>query len=221
MSVPRLRLLGAAAIFVVLAACSGSAEPEQGGADKSATPSASASESPAAPTYKVKSKDELEDLLLGIDDLPAGWSQDPPTDEGNKYFCDYDPPAEEKFRASRDFTKGGGVSAELARVAIRQFESVEDAKASWDALVKALKTCKSEVYEGSELTYTPMSAPKVGDASAGVKIETDGTTLLQNFVLVGPVMISAGGGGLASADADLAIELAEAQVARYSQGAKQ
>lgn len=171
--------------------------------------------------YEVKTKDELEHLLLGIDDLPAGWSQDPPTAEGNKYFCDYDPPAEEKFRASRDFTKGGGVSAELARVAIRQFDSVEDAKASWDALVKALKTCKSEVYEGSELTYTPMSAPKVGDESAGVKIETDGATLLQNFVLVGPVMISAGGGGLASADADLAIELAEAQVARYSQGAKQ
>lgn len=221
MSLSRLRLLGVAAIFVTLAACSGGGESEQGGADEPAPPTASASESPAAPTYEVKTKDALEDLLLGIDDLPAGWSQDPATEEGNKYFCDYDPPAEEKFRASRDFTKGGGVSAEVARVAIRQFESVEDAKASWDALVKALKTCKSEVYEGSELTYTPLSAPKVGDASAGVKIESDGATLLQNFVLVGPVMISAGGGGLVTADADLAIELAESQVARYSQGAKQ
>jgi hypothetical protein len=45
-------------------------------------------------------------------------------------------------------------------------------------------------------------APKVGDASIGVRITSDGTTILQNFALVGPTLISAGVGGLIDVNAD-------------------
>lgn len=126
-----------------------------------------------------------------------------------------EPPTEEKLRVRRDFTKGGGMSAELVSITLRQFKSVEDASAAWNAMTETLKTCKSEVYEGTELTYSPMSAPKLGDASIGLKVDAGGMTLLQNFVLVGPVMISGGGGGLMNADADTIANLLKVQVERY------
>lgn len=174
------------------------------------------SPTPEAPAYEILTQAALKEALLEVDQLPAGYSQDPPNeDDGNKNFCDYKPPTEEKFRVRRDFTKGGGMSAELISITLRQFKSVGEASAAWNAMIETLKTCKSEVYEGTKLTYSPMSAPKLGDASIGLKLDADGMTLLQNFVLVGPVMISGGGGGLMNADADTIANLLETQVERY------
>lgn len=174
---------------------------------------------PPAPAYQVLTPASLEKALVQIDQLPPGYSQDPPSDDGgNKYFCDYKPPAEEMFRVRRDFTKGGGMSAELLSITIRQFKSEEEARAAWTAMTKTLKTCKTEVYEGTRLTYSLMSAPKLGDASTGLKMDADGTTLLQNFVLVGPAMISVGG-GLINADADTMAKLLKTQVERYGDAA--
>ena len=42
---------------------------------------------------------------------------------------------------------------------------------AFDALTSALASCTGETYKGTKLTYAPMSAPKVGDASVGVKIK--------------------------------------------------
>lgn len=174
------------------------------------------SPTPEAPAYQILTQAALKKALLEVDQLPPGYSQDPPDkDGGNKTFCDYKPPTEEKFRVRRDFTKGGGVSAELISITLRQFKSVEEASAAWNAMTKTLKTCKSEVYEGTKLTYSPMSAPKLGDASTGLKMDANGVTVLQNFVLVGPVLISGGGGGLMNADADTIANLLETQVERY------
>jgi hypothetical protein len=182
----------------------------------SATPT-----TPAAPTYRLLSKRQLESTLLAVRDLPPGYSQDPPsTDSGNKNFCDYKAPAQERLRVRRDFTKGGGMSAELASISLRQFASVPDAKAAWRALTKALRTCHSEVYEGTRLAYSEMSAPRLGDDSVGVKIDADGTALLQNFVLAGPTVISAGGGGLTNADADAISKMLKTQVHRYVSAAR-
>ena len=175
-----------------------------------------ASPTPEASAYEILTQAALEEALLAVDQLPPGYSQDPPNKVGgNRHFCDYTPPTEEKFRVRRDFTKGGGLSAELISITLRQFKSVEEASAAWNAMTETLKTCKGEVHEGTKLTYSPMSAPKLGDASTGVKVDADGVTLLQNFVLVGPVMISAGGGGLMNADADTIANLLETQVERY------
>jgi hypothetical protein len=82
-------------------------------------------------------------------------------------------------------------------------------------MVKTLKTCRGEMSDGTKLTYSPMSAPEIGDGSQGVKIEADGLTLLQNGVLVGPAMGSVGGGGVMNADADAIARLLRAQVERY------
>lgn len=184
------------------------------GATSATTPTASPT--PEAPSYEILTQAALEEALLEVDQLPPGYSQDPPNaDGGNKTFCDYKPPTEEKFRVSRDFTKGGGMSAELLSITLRQFKSVEQASAAWNAMNETLKTCKSEVSEGTKFTYSPMSAPKLGDASTGLKMDVDGMTVLQNFVLVGPVMISGGGGGLMNADADTIAKLLETQVERY------
>lgn len=175
-----------------------------------------ASPTPEAPAYEILTQAALEEALLEVDQLPPGYSQDPPNeDDGNKTFCDYKPPTEEKFRVRRDFAKGGGLSAELISITLRQFKSVEEASAAWNAMTETLKTCKSEVYEGTKLLYSPMSAPKLGDASTGLKIDADGVTLVQNYVLVGPVIISGGGGGLMNADADTIANLLETQVERY------
>ena len=204
------------ALLVVLASCSSADEgPSESDPGASAAPQATV---PVA-SYALLSESELEGTLLELDGLPPGYSQDPPTESGNKYFCDYDPPTEERYRVRRDFTKGGGLSAEVVSLTIRQFESVEDAEASWDALVEVTRTCDSEVFEGSTLNYSPLSALDLGDASVGVKIDSDGVTILQNFVRVGPSIVSGGGGGLVAVDADTIADLLAKQVDRYTAAA--
>lgn len=209
-------------LSLALVAC-GSETKEPAEKDVSGSASASAPATvatSAAPQIEPLSKRELKSVLLTIDDLPPGYSQDPPSkDEGNKYFCDYKPPVEEKARFRRDFTKAGGMSAEVLSLTIRQFESAEDARASWDVMVSTLKTCKSEVYDGSTLHYSRMSAPEMGDASAGVKIEADGVTIVQTFVLVGPALVSGGSGGLMDVDVDAATAALQKQVDRYESAA--
>jgi len=66
-----------------------------------------------------------------------------------------------------------------------------------------------------------MSAPMVGDASVGVKVNADGTDLLQTFALVGPTLVNTGGGGLMNASADDVNSLLEAQVDAYKLAAAQ
>jgi hypothetical protein len=111
------------------------------------------------------------------------------------------------------------MSAELASVSLRQFNSPEDASKAFNALTNAVNTCPGETIDGTEAKYTPMSAPKVGYASVGVRIEGDNFTVLQNFVLVGPTIISAGGGGLVNINSDQVTQLVEAQVEKYETAA--
>lgn len=167
------------------------------------------------PAYGLLSKGRLDAAPLTIEDLPVGYSQDPPSEQTTKTFCDYRQPFTEKVTVSRDFTKGGGASSEILRVGLRQYASADEARAAFDALTGALSTCKGETYDGTRLVYAAMSAPEVGDGSVGVRITADGYTLLQNFALVGPTLVSTGGGGLMDADADEVASLLEAQVERY------
>ena len=104
------------------------------------------------------------------------------------------------------------MSAELISITLRQFKSVEEASAAWNAMTETLNTYKGELHEGTKFTYSPMSAPKLGDASTGLQVDAHGVTLLQNFVLVGPDMISGGGGGLMNAADDTIAKLLETQL---------
>jgi hypothetical protein len=186
-------------------------------------PTTSPVESPTAipnPEYSVVSESDLEAALLTIQDMPVGYSQMPPSETSTKTFCDYKPPFTEQVHVRHDFIKGGGMSAELLVVRLRQYESADQARASFDALTQALSTCHTETIENQTLEYAAMSAPEVGEESVGLRATVDGgMALLQNFALVGPTIVTTGGGGLMQADADEIARLLEAQVDTYAAAA--
>ena len=207
-----------------LAACGGQSEPN---ASESLTTEATlpattstATAPSAVPEFQILGRAAVKRVLLNVDDLPPGYSQEPSDPSDGKTFCDYKEPAKERVYVRRDFIKGGGLSAELLTISIRQYGSVDEANAAWNALRKALRTCKGEEYDGSQLKYTRMSAPDLGEDSLGLKIDVDGVTLLQNFVLVGPAVLSGGGGGAVNADADTIVAALRKQVARYDGAAR-
>lgn len=212
------RALASLGLVVLLVAGCG----HSGTSQSSGSPAALTATTAAAPAYRILPKEELAKALLDLQDLPPGYSQDPPAAEGpSKTFCDYPPPFEESVRVRRDFTKGGGMSAEYLSLGLRQYANADQAKASFDALANALKTCTGETYNGVQSTYAPMSAPKVGEGSLGIKITAGDTGLLQFFAVVGPVLINTGGGGLLNANANEVMSLLEAQVNKYRAGAQQ
>lgn len=218
-------VIGSVALLVLLAGCGGKSESAgQAASTDNTSPEVSASvtatPSPAKPDHATLSKADLTDALLHITDLPAGYSQDPPSKPtpGHR-FCNYKSPFQEKVTARHDFTKGGGMSSQILSLSLRQYENPDQSKTAFAAMTKALDTCHSEIYEGSKLTYALMSAPKVGDDTVGVRITSDGTTILQNFALVGPTLVSTGGAGLMSVDADEVAGLLKDQVNSYDAAA--
>lgn len=211
------KLIAVALLTLALTACGGTTKPS---ASAPASTSLVAT-TKAAPTYDLLDKKALNKALLGLDEMPAGYSQDPPgTSDTDKTFCDYKEPFKPKVKVAHDFTKGGGVGSEIASIGIRQYGSTSKAAAAFKALTTALAGCKGETFQGSRLAYSPMSAPKIGDGSVGVRIESDGVVLLQNFALVGPSLVNSGGGGLTNANADQAAHLLEAQVKTYIAAAR-
>lgn len=192
-----------------------------GTSDSSKTTNASTrTTASAAPTQRILSEKELTEALLGVQDLPPGYSEDPPGEPVDKTFCDYKPAFREKIYVEKDFTKGGGLSTEFLKVGLRQYADADQARASFKSLTDALATCTGDSYNGHNLTYAPMSAPKVGAGSVGVKITADGTDLLSFFAVDGPVLINIGGGGLINANADDVVNLLKAQIKKYEASAK-
>ncbi|MFF2126565.1 hypothetical protein ACFVW1_14390 [Streptomyces olivochromogenes] len=167
-------------------------------------------------------KAQLTSALLSLSQMPAGWSTDSgSTSSGDKTFCNYHQPHKAQVQVFRTFQKGGGLTATVASVGLRQYASASDAAESFAAMEKALKSCHKETYQGSVLKYSPMSVDKLGDSSLGVRIDSDGTTALQQFTLDGPTLINVGTGGLADPEADTATKLLRDQVDRYEAAARQ
>lgn len=212
------RILVTLALVLSVAGCGA------GGGSKSSgtTTTPTGTSSTAAATQRLLSEKALTEALLGLQDLPPGYSQDPPSVAGApKTFCDYVPPFQEETRVKREFTKGGGLSAEFLSVGLRQYADADQAGASFKALTNALASCTHESYRGTKLTYAPMSAPKLGTGSIGIKITSDGgPDLLQFFAVVGPVLVNTGGGGLMNANADEVVNLLKAQVNKYEASAE-
>ncbi|TXS66099.1 hypothetical protein EAO69_30210 [Streptomyces sp. me109] len=213
--------LGVAAMSVALAACSNSATPT---AAKPVASHSSAASSPASssppPQAAVLTKAQLTSALLPLSQMPAGWSTDSSSSTGDKTFCNYRQPHKAQVQVSRTFQKGGGLTATVASVGIRQYASASDAAESFAAMEKALESCHKETYQGSVLKYSPMSVDKLGDRSLGVRIDSDAATLLQQFALDGPTLINVGTGGMADAEADTATKLLHDQVDRYEAAAR-
>ncbi|MEW2250642.1 hypothetical protein AB0907_25340 [Streptomyces sp. NPDC006975] len=213
--------LGAAAISVALTACSNTATPTV--ARPTASPSSAASSSASfspKPQARLLTKTQLTSALLSLSQMPAGWSPDSNPSAGDKTFCNYRQPHKAQVQVSHTFQKGGGLTATLASVGIRQYASASDAAESFTAMEKALESCHQETYQGSVLKYSPMSVDKLGDRSLGVRIDSDGSTALQQFTLDGPVLINVGTGGLTDPEADTATKLLHDQVERYEAAAR-
>lgn len=219
------RTLGTLLFAAALTACSSSAPSPEGASPAVQSPSgssvasASAAASPS-PEAQFLGKKELASALLSLSEMPAGWSVD--TSGGsstNKTFCDYKQPHQAKVTVSGNFQKGAGVEGSVAAVGLRQYASVDDAADAFDAMEQALKTCHKETYKGSVLNYSAMSVEKLGDRSLGVRIESSGYTVLQQFTLDGPTLINAGTGGMAGVDADTTALLLRKQVERYEAAA--
>lgn len=215
--------LGAAALSVALVACSDTATPTAAKPVASHN-SNSAASSPASPSLTPQAalltKTQLTSALLSLSQMPAGWSIDGDSGSGDKTFCDYRQPHKAQIQVSRTFQKGGGLTATVATVGIRQYASASDAAESFTAMEKALESCHQETYQGSVLKYSPMSVDKLGDRSLGVRIDSEGATLLQQFTLDGPTLVNVGTGGLADAAADTATKLLRDQVDRYEAAAR-
>lgn len=219
----RTALVISAAALALAAGCGGAPaiddpiSPESDASSESVSASPSATGSPE-PAYNILSESALTAALLTIRDLPVGYSQDPPSEPGNKTFCDYQAPEEDAF-VFHEFTKGGGVSGQILRTGLRQYETPDRARAAFEALTTALDACESETFQGTRLVYAAMSAPRVGEDSVGVRIDAEGTVLLQNYALVGPTIVVTAGGGLLSSDADVIAGLFETQVKDYQAAA--
>jgi hypothetical protein len=177
--------------------------------------------SPSAIPDRLLRKSQLRAAIVGIDQLPAGYSVDRDQSGGKttKTFCDYKVPQKEKITAARDFIKGGGLSTQLIVVRLRQYASAGAASESFAALTHAIKTCHGERYSGQKLHYSVMSAPKLGDGAVGVRIEYDNGTNLSYFVLDGPLVMNVAGGGLVDVNADQITSVLKAQVNAYEDAA--
>lgn len=172
--------------------------------------------------YRVLSSAQLNGALLGVADMPPGYAKDTSPDTlGDHTFCNYKVPVTQKAHAKVTYTKGGGLAVTVAEVSLKEYASPKQAQAAFTALSSALETCHGETYAGSKLAYDPMSVVKVGDKTLGVRITSGGMTILDQFALDGPVVVSAGNGGMMSVDANEVTTLIKAQVDKYDQAAKQ
>ena len=172
--------------------------------------------------YRVLSSAQLNGALLGVADMPPGYAKaTSPNTSGDHTFCNYKVPVTQKAHAKVTYTKGGGLAVTVAEVSLKEYASPKQAQAAFTVLSSALETCHGETYAGSKLAYDPMSVVKVGDKTLGVRITSGGMTILDQFALDGPVVVSAGNGGMMSVDANEVTTLIKAQVDKYDQAAKQ
>ncbi|MBM0236140.1 hypothetical protein JNW88_01615 [Micromonospora sp. ATA32] len=209
------------AASLTLTGCAESPRPEPATSGAAAPSTAPAPEpSPAGPTYKILDKATLTRALLPLTAMPTGYSEDE-SDSSNtdKTFCNYRQPYVAKVKVSKSYQKGGGLSAQLILVGLRQYASPDQAKASFDKMAKTLETCRKDTSDGHKITYALMNLPEVGERSLGVRIELQGGTALQGFALVGPTLITTGTAGVVSADADVVADLLGKQADKYSSAA--
>lgn len=209
-----MKPLLAALLLVLVAGCGGSEKPDAATTKSptSPTPAVTTSTAPTAPAADLLNRAELADVLLTLNDVPPGFTQDPDDDtgDGKKTFCDYKVPFRHKLSVARGFSDDAG--QRYLSTIIRQYASVEQAKASFDALVKALQACKKDESDGETYDIALMSAPKLGDGSVGVQLTASSYVIKNNFVLVGPVLVTTGAVGL---EAPLIASSLATQVERY------
>ncbi|MFA7265680.1 MAG: hypothetical protein WC054_05160 [Candidatus Nanopelagicales bacterium] len=152
--------------------------------------------------------------------MPSGFTADETKTVPDKAssYCGYSAEMrlpEATVFASRDYSKGTGLSAELARSTLRQYESAEDAKTQLDALTETMKTCTKGENNGERAKFSVVSSSQVGEGSIVIKTESKSATVYSGFALVGPTLVSTANAGVTGSDPDLTISLLPKQVEQY------
>lgn len=160
---------------------------------------------------------DLDEALLSIDDLPAGWAMEPEEeDDEDKTFCDYEQAHEPIAEAGAQFS----TNSELLGVSIRQFDSETAASEMVQQLRDVLEDCTQEEIDGDPATYSRLSVDPVGDDTLGVRISfsSGGTdaTIDQLYVQrgAGLMQIALAGVIFAPSNEDLN-RFAQAQLKKY------
>jgi hypothetical protein len=183
------------------------------------TPDASSSVTASTrPAFKQLSSAQLIKALLALDEMPPGYTAEKPdTTESSETFCNYKRPNHANSYASLTYDS---TSMNAIAASIRQYDSVDDATAQQEALVAALQTCRSMTSSGQTLKVAQMSAPKLGDRTVGVALTSQGYTIAEFFIQVGPAVLQIGEAGLGGADVLKMTRLSKKAVAKYEESAK-
>jgi hypothetical protein len=182
------------------------------------TPDASSSQPPSADrAYAQLTSAQLIKALPALDEMPAGYTaEEPDTSDTNETFCNYMQPNHENSYASITYD---GTSTSAIAVSVRQYNSVDDASAQQVALAKAMQTCSSMTSSGTTLKVAQMSAPKLGYRTVGVALSSQGYTIAELFIQVGPAVLQVGEAGLGGADVTKVTGLAKKAIAKYQDAA--
>lgn len=222
------KALAAAILIPFLAACGGnsaSSGPNKAptasatstpttGSTASAAPSVSSS---TTPRYRQLTSDQLVNTLLGLDEMPAGYTADKPDlTDSNATFCHYRQPNRENGYAAVTFERP---PASALGNTLRQYDSVADASAQQEALAKAVRHGCTMTEKGTTLKVAEMSAPKLGDRTVGVSMKSDIASYAEVFVQIGPVVIMVGEGNTGSPDITKVTAIAKKSIAKYRHAA--
>lgn len=222
----RLGVAAACAAALIVSGC-GSDPTASSSDDGPAAPSSSSSGSeqgfPSAGTageVQPIPADELDAALLGLDALPAGYSQDPDDDDSDSpvSYCGAKPDRAQDH-VTRSFTKGGGLSTEFAQVGLSQYADTGTAQEQFETFQDGVADCPGETVAGAHYTYQPASTPETGYPTLGLRVEAESFTLLLFASQVGPTVVTSGTGGVTSVDTDLAEELLRGQIESYQDAA--
>jgi hypothetical protein len=208
------RLVSFCVLLAVLAACgttSGRPAPED-------SPNAGTS---SAPSSKTLTQQELQDTVLPVTLMPNGYKVDPENDgvESEETYCGYQQPHKASAYAERAFTKRAAFASQIVLITVRQFDSAQQAKESFEALEKALGTCKTDVMNGERVTLTRLPAPALGQGSLGVNASLGAFSAPQFFTVSGRTLIGVGGTGIGGPSMDVLTEVLRDQVSRYERRA--
>lgn len=197
--------LVASALSLTLAACGGGGSSAASKDNSSSSSASDTTHSGSTRASRVESATpissaKLRTKLLTIDDLPPGYSANKlkssdSSDRETHYFCNYKAiPAE--TLASQTFTNEQGLASSIFQVGIRRFASAATATEQMNLLKKTMQNCGGESYRGEKLTYSVISAPKLGSDRIGIRIEFKEGTSAEYFIVVGPDMVQVAMGGL-------------------------
>lgn len=179
--------------------------------------STSATASPDPEPVTLLDEAAAREALPTIEDLPTGFSLDPEESEpSDKTFCDYTEPSQPQVDVSEDFLRGSGFAGEFASARIRQYASVDEARAAYEALADTLQTCTDDEIDGSPVTFSLVNAEDLGEESLAVRITADGAEGFQYYSLVGAAVIRGVTGGVTVVDQTVAPQIASTTVDRYS-----